>query len=471
MREGKGRNRTGSLYRRWKGKKCRVNDADAKEGKIYLKYTVGGKTIETSLGTSNIDVAKKKQQEIMKPLELANQSEVLEQTELRLKRVHNEQDREWKKKNPPLKLDDAWEAYLKSKNRPTSGPRTLDGYTTQYKLFRGWLKSAFPEAVYMKDVGTREAEAYAEYLGSRKLSPATYNQILNALALTWSVLFEKAQVQENPFGWDRKTRKGINRRSLAGEVSKRRRRPLSVEEIDEILKHAEGDYRTLIMILVCTGQRLVDGVKLEWSSINFDRHVISLTPQKTARRTGKTVHIPLFPQLEVELLKREKTGRYVLPELVKDYNRYNPSVSKNLKSIFVKAGIQTSKKTDFEIYRAVTDVGAHSLRHTFVTIARMARIPDPIICQITGHSSQQMVDHYTHFSEEMVATLAGKFLGETAGKTTKALPAPFSESVKEPMPAWAKTKTKDIVKMIGKIKGKPNAKVKAAILEALGELA
>lgn len=103
------------------------------------------------------------------------------------------------------------------------------------------------------------------------------------------------------------------------------------------------------------------------------------------------------------------------------------------------------------------------MRHTFVTIARMARIPDPIICQITGHNSQQMVDHYTHFSEEMVASLAGRFLGE-AGKPTKALTASFSETVKEPVPAWVKAKVKDITKLAGKIKA---AKLKADILEAL----
>ncbi len=300
MKSGKGRNRTGSLYRRWQGQKYNIEDSSAKgEGAIYLRYTVGGKTIEESLKTADVTEAKKKQAEIMRPFELASEAEVLEQAELRLKRVVNEQDAQWKKSNPPLKLDEAWDAYSKAQNRPRSGQKTLAGYAAQYKKFREWIQGAFPEVVYMKDVGTREAEAYAGYLSARKLSPSTYNQNLNTLSLIFGVLFEKSYAKDNPFGWDRKTRSGIQRRSLKAESHQRRKRPLTIDEIDKILKKAKGDYRTLIIILVCTGQRRVDGLKLEWKAIDFERRIIKLIPQKTSKRTGTAVYIPLFTQLEV----------------------------------------------------------------------------------------------------------------------------------------------------------------------------
>ena len=470
MKAGKGRNRTGSLYRRWQGQKYSIDDSSVKGfGAIYLRYTVGGKTIEESLKTADVTEAKKKQAEIMRPFELASEAEVLEHTELRLKRVVNEQDVEWKKSNPPLKLDEAWDAYLKSQNRPRSGARTLTGYGVHYKKFRKWIQSAFPEAVYMKDVETQEAEAYAGYLSGQKLSPSTYNQKLNTLSLIWGVLSEKSYAKGNPFEWDRKTRSGIQRRSIKAETHQRKKRALSIEEIDEILKKAKGDYRTLIMILVCTGQRLVDGIKLEWKAVNFDRNVITLVPQKTSRRSGKAVYIPLLPQLKKELEGRKQKGRYVLPGLVVQYERDDAEVSKQIKAIFTEAKITTEKQTDLETDRVVTDVGAHSLRHTFVTIARMAGLPDPVICQITGHSSQEMVDHYTQFSEEMVATLAGRLLGTASA--VKALPAPFSETVKEPVPVWVKAEVNKTIKLAGKINGKTNAKIKAAILKMLSGLA
>lgn len=82
-----------------------------------------------------------------------------------------------------------------------------------------------------------------------------------------------------------------------------------------------------------------------------------------------------------------------------------------------------------------------------------------------------MVDHYTQFSEEMVATLAGRLLGSSAISAVKALPAPFSETVKEPVPAWVKAKVKDVATLVGRITGKTNAKSKTAILEVLNSLA
>ncbi len=476
MKARKGRNRTGTLYRRWKGGRYSIDDPTAKgKGTIYLRYTVGSKAVVISLKTADVGEAKKKQAEIMKPIELASEVEVLEQAELRLKRAVGAQQEEWKKDNPPLKLTDAWAAYLKAQNRPRSGQKTLNGYASRYKQFREWIQSAFPEAVYMKDVGVREAEAYAEHLVEQKLSPSTYNQILNVLALMWGVLFEKAHAKDNPFAWDRKTRKGIQRRSIKAEAYQRKKRALTVEEVEAVLKKAKGDYRTLIIILVCTGQRLVDGLKLEWKAVNFDRNVITLVPKKTSKRSGKAVYIPLLPQLRQELEGRKQRGRYVMSHLVEQYDRDSSSVSKNIKEIFDDAKIQTAKDTELETGRVITDVGAHSLRHTFVTVARAAGLPDPFIRQITGHSSQEMVDHYTQFSEEMVAALAGKLLG-TAGTQkglpapSKALPAPFSETVKDPTFLWAQTKVSGIKCLVSRIKGDQNEKMKELLLKALGEL-
>jgi hypothetical protein len=77
-----------------------------------------------------------------------------------------------------------------------------------------------------------------------------------------------------------------------------------------------------------------------------------------------------------------------------------------------------------------------------------------------------MVDHYTQFSEKMVAGLAGKLLGATA----KALPAPFSESVKEKAPDWVKKQAAEMKKLIENISGKGNAKLKAKLLTHLNTL-
>jgi hypothetical protein len=97
----------------------------------------------------------------------------------------------------------------------------------------------------------------------------------------------------------------------------------------------------------------------------------------------------------------------------------------------------------------------------------MAGIPDPMICQITGHSSQEMVDHYTQFSEEMVASLAGKLLG---GKSSDKKALTFAGMTKEPLPKWAVESVKKAIKLTGKITGKKNGQVVDAVNEILKEL-
>ena len=68
----------------------------------------------------------------------------------------------------------------------------------------------------------------------------------------------------------------------------------------------------------------------------------------------------------------------------------------------------------------------------------------------------------------MVATLAGRLLGTAT--TAKALPAPFSESVKEKAPDWVKKQAAEMKKLIEKISGKGNAKLKAKLLTHLATL-
>jgi hypothetical protein len=79
---------------------------------------VAGKKIEASLGTANIAVAKKQQDTVMRPLELASAKEALMQIEVRLKQPQSEEHKEWVKQNPPLNLSEAWNAYLKCPERP-----------------------------------------------------------------------------------------------------------------------------------------------------------------------------------------------------------------------------------------------------------------------------------------------------------------------------------------------------------------
>ncbi|MDZ8120229.1 tyrosine-type recombinase/integrase [Pontiella agarivorans] len=154
-----------------------------------------------------------------------------------------------------------------------------------------------------------------------------------------------------------------------------------------------------------------------------------MTPVKTERK-GKEVFIPLLPQLQAELDSIARYDDYVLPDLVASYNRDRSEVSRRMRKVFDAAGLAAHKDLNLTGQKAIVETGAHSLRHSFITIARLAGVPDTIIKQITAHQTIQMTDHYDQsFNEETVSKLAdGLHMPELSG------------GGRIPVPAWVMEK-------------------------------
>lgn len=154
---------------------------------------------------------------------------------------------------------------------------------------------------------------------------------------------------------------------------------------------------------------------LRWSEVDLARQIILRVPNKTARRKGVPVHIPIHPTL-FEFLNQTPAGKrsgFVLPEFAGKY-RYNDSdVAKEIRRFLIGCGIQvhkdkTGKRTGI---RAVVEVGFHSLRHSFVSLCRQSNAPLAVVEAIVGHSNPAMTRHYTHVGDV------------AAGQAVAALPA------------------------------------------------
>lgn len=405
-----------------------------KRGKTYyVRWRVDGKLRAQSTGETDRDEAIKKRDEILHPFKLKDDKQKLQNLQAAIS-GRDEELRQLADKEPALKLSEAWSAYKKAQNRPKSGKRTLDRYEYVLTEFYKCMRKHYPNVKEMRGVTVEHAETYAHQLEADNVAPSTFNIYLNNLALVWSVLAEKARINHNPFAWDKKTRNGIQRKNIKAEVDSRKKRALTLDEVNTVIEKAEGDYRTLLIILVCTGQRLVDGVKLKWGEIDFRKGLITLTPTKTVKRTGKRVYIPILPQLRAELESKARYGRYVLPDLVTIYDKDRSAISKQIRKIFDKADLDAHKETDMVTAQAIVETGAHSLRHSFVTLARLSGLPDPLIMKITGHGSAEMVDHYTDFNAQLVSSLAAKFPQMLPQSGKGFIEAP---KTKEPLPEWA----------------------------------
>jgi len=478
MNHGQGRNRKGYLYRRWNKKKYGAeNTSNAGKGVFYLRYMVDGKVIEQSLKTADLDEAKKMKASIMRPLELANKKEVLLQTQARLTQVDGDQEAEEEKKTPPLKLSEAWSAYLASSERPDTGPDTLRYYQIYWTHFSKWFVKHHPGTESLRDVQPQAAQAYATKLNHDKLTANTYNKHMGFLRLFFRVLAEPARITENPFDRIRKKKLRPNAR-----------RELTIAELKAILTEAKGELQTLLYVGTFTGLRLGDCCTLKWGEVDLDRRLIRRVPNKT-KRSGKPVLIGI-PQVLLEKLGAIATnGRtgYILPRYADLYTRRNangiafkqPEISKEIQKLFhackiitLKDGTGFIEKIDPESgetkrvhtgERGIVDVGFHSLRHTYVSLHAEAGTPQALIQANVGHSNPAMTSHYTHIGE--AAAVRASDAIDFSPK-----PAEEEEDQKEPIPDWAKAEIRQAINMLRKLDAGKDKKMKAAILKVLKDL-
>ena len=386
----------------------------------YLQYMVDGRRFKQALKDkdgnpiTNRKQAEAKRKEIMAPFMVAQRESVLRTVAHKLDDTIQEREALTHPDIPSLKIQDAWEAYVASVNRPDSGPRTLKGYKQQWAKFVGWMEREYPRVTAIADVGAEIAQGYAQYLLAeikmkvkrkrgkeeweeekvvkRAYSTNTYNKHVRVLELVWRVLHNGSGVATNP--WVAVARKAENRQS---------RRELTIEEINTIVNNADSELQVLLVLGIYTGLRLGDACTLHWSEVDLARGIILRVPNKTARRKNTPVHIPIHPtlRLHIETTPRSDGNGYVLPGFAARYERNTSAVSTELRKHFTECGIQVHRDGtgDGTGKRAVVEVGYHSLRHSFVSLCRQANTPLAVVEAIVGHSNPAMTRHYTHVGD------------------------------------------------------------------------
>jgi integrase len=397
----------------------------------YVQYMVNGRRVKQVLRDKDnnpittIEDAEARCKEVMAPLMVADQEEVVRTVQHRLDDAAKERDELERGTDAEMTLDAAWEAYVASVNRPDSGPRTLKGYEAQWQQFVEWVAKTRPMVTELRQVSAAVAEAYAEYMlkevrGKQKnprtgveeegvlkrsFSTNTFNKHVRLLELVFRVLARKAGLTGNP--WADVSRKTENKAS---------RRELTVQELNTICNRASGELQALLVLGIYTGLRLGDCCTLRWSEVDMDRKIVLRVPNKTARRKGLPVHVPIHPTLLRFLSQtpaKQRTG-FVLPEHAAIYRDNDTEVAKRVRRHLIRCGIQVHKEgTGFKRApsrgkrmknvhtgtRAVVEVGFHSLRHSFVSLCRQSNAPLAVVEAIVGHSNPAMTRHYTHVGE------------------------------------------------------------------------
>lgn len=435
----------GRLYKRFKGKE--YVSTSAVKGKFYLEYKINGvrrrEALKDSAGQpiSTLKEAEKERARILSPLLKMRDKEKLEVIKARIETTEDEYQEMIKDQKPPLSLADMWQAYI-DLHEYFAGDRTLADYQSKVNRFIEWLNKYDKSRKNMKDVTKEAAKSFSLFL-LKNYSGNTHNKYIVLLTQIFEVLANEAQTDSNPFAAVRK----IPSRKIRAQTNSRRM--LTLEELRTVVGKADGDLKILFCIGTYTGLRLGDCATLRWSEIDFERKLIIRTPLKTKNTSGKVVKIGmsdiLLSVLSVHAAEVSKRNGYVLPQFASDYQRLKGAeLTKLIQKHFIACGIETLQPGTGKIIdpetgkkistgkRAVTEVGFHSLRHTFVSLHAEAGTPQGVIRDLVGHGNVAMTAHYEHISDATVIRCAGML--------PSVMEVPVVNASKRKLPEWVREK-------------------------------
>jgi integrase len=179
------------------------------------------------------------------------------------------------------------------------------------------------------------------------------------------------------------------------------RRAFTLPELKRIYCEAQGEWPSLILFGLYTGQRLGDIASLTWQNVDLNRGELALVSRKTGRRILIPLAEPLLRHLE-SMPAGDNPRQALFPKAAKT-NRTS-TLSNQFYEILVDAGLAEKRKhvrqaSGRDGRRRFNEISFHALRHTATSLMKNAGISPAIVQDIVGHDSPALSAHYTHIEE------------------------------------------------------------------------
>ena len=213
-----------------------------------------------------------------------------------------------------------------------------------------------------------------------RTAPGNANHALDLLRQIMNFAIERGHLDTNPARSVERNPGRVLTRFLSRDEIARLHRVL-----DSQTRHNRREQADIIRLLLLTGCRRSEIVRLRWSEVDRDKLV--LTDSKTGPRT-----VTLNTQAR-RILERRPRGAspFVFP------SPRDPALprSRNLPFWYRarrEAGIE--------------DVRLHDLRHTHASHAVMNGVPVPVVARLLGHSDVRTTLRYAHLGDREIAAAA-----------------------------------------------------------------
>ncbi len=288
-----------------------------------------------------------------------------------------------------ISLEGAWDAWLHAPRRHTATDSTMEtAYEPAWRRFKDWAVTRGMK--HLHDLTPADAAAYLTQLQSDQLSARTIRNHRGFLVAVWNTLKLQAGLTDNPWA-----------ALPAPEAEPSIRRALSMDEIKRLFAAAAGpEDRAAISLGLFAALRLGDVANLPWKAVRLDEGLIVVEPHKT-RKYGREVRIPIHAALREALLAQRAAarGEWVCPNLRALYAERRDRAGRHIVRLFEAAKIQLIGEKTTRRRRAPSLGAFHALRHSFISFAARAGVPQLAVRAIVGHSNAATTRLYEHVDE------------------------------------------------------------------------
>lgn len=190
---------------------------------------------------------------------------------------------------------------------------------------------------------------------------------------------------------------------MLNESDAEERLPFTDDQLRDLLRVADNEWRGMILIGGHTGMRLHDAASLTWQNVDLAGRTLAFRDEKTSHRKthGKRdnvifLHDDLVAYLE-SLPTSDDPQDPLFPSLFGKPSGSHGGLSNSFNRLMANAGIRAPLgKEKNGKGRQFRTLGFHSLRHTFISKLANADISADVRKEITGHSSDEVHGRYVH---------------------------------------------------------------------------
>jgi integrase len=222
----------------------------------------------------------------------------------------------------------------------------------------------------MRDLQSRHVKKIRDHF-RQKFTASVADAALGCLSVLWQYADNSLDLNLNS-----NPTTGVARVHKAKEENERQ--PWTDSVFATFEANAPGQLRLAVILLLYTGQRVSDVVKMRWS--HFDGEFIEVVQQKT----GQYVSIPCHQRLKATLLTLSRAGEFILAGERRESYKAG-SVSTLVRRVLNSNGIK--------------GYSVHGLRKNAVQKLAEAGCDVQEIMAITGHRSIAMALHYAKRAE------------------------------------------------------------------------